>query len=96
MAIKASADKRKNCEGRVMNKLLPCPFCGAEAELVKDKLWHGSHGYYGCYNFYIKCSYEFCGVSPQTRGCDNIYEKDEKKIIEKIVGVWNFRRGVIE
>ena len=38
-----------------MNNLKPCPFCGKKVELIKEPLWHGSHGYYGSYEYVVKC-----------------------------------------
>jgi len=32
-----------------MTDLKPCPFCGKKVELIKEPLWHGSHGYHDCY-----------------------------------------------
>lgn len=39
-----------------MNKeLKPCPFCGTVPYIEKIPLWHGSHGYHGCYEYDIHC-----------------------------------------
>lgn len=72
-------------------KLLPCPFCGSEAKLEKDELWNNSHGYYNCYDFYIRCSNDNCKIRPETKHLNNIYEKDEKIILQTIKNRWNYR-----
>lgn len=42
-------------------ELKPCPFCGTKVELTRMPLWHGNHGYHGCFSFKVKCSK--CGCS---------------------------------
>lgn len=42
-----------------MDKLKPCPFCGKSVYLEKVQLWRNNgtttHGYFGCYEFVVKC-----------------------------------------
>ena len=72
-------------------KLLPCPFCGEVPTLTKKQMWQGSHGYYGCYGFSVKCENEDCAITPFTRTFDTIYEKDENKQKKKAIAAWNRR-----
>lgn len=72
-------------------KLLPCPFCGGVPTLTKKQMWQGSHGYYGCYGFSVKCENEDCAITPFTRTFDTIYEKDENKQKKKAIAAWNSR-----
>ena len=45
---------------KINEKLVACP-CGCkEIELKKEPLWHGSHGYQGCYNIELKCTNPKC------------------------------------
>lgn len=73
-----------------MEKLKPCP-CGCDyVELKKYPLWNESHGYYGCYEFLIKCAnpnccWKFCPPDNNT-----IYQsKEEAK--RKVINAWNNR-----
>ena len=71
-----------------MNKLKPCPFCGNEVELEKIPLWHGSHGYHGCYEYEIKCSK--CGCTVDQPKNDSIY-RSEEEAKENAIKAWNKR-----
>lgn len=74
-----------------MDKLKKCPFCKGEAELVKDPLWNGSHGYHDCYGFYITCGNNKCNIKPKTRSYDTIYNKNEETQKQKAADDWNNR-----
>lgn len=72
-----------------MNKeLKPCPFCGAEVELETMPLWHGGHGYQGCYEFIIKC--KNCGAQPNYPQNDTVY-RSENEAIKNVIKAWNRR-----
>lgn len=71
-----------------MDKLKPCPFCGEEVYMEALPLWNGSHGYYGCFEYVIKC--KKCGGATNLNGNDTIYHTSEvakKNAIES----WNRR-----
>ena len=70
-----------------LGNLKPCPFCGSAAELHIDPMWHGSHGYHDCYDFYVKCPQ--CGVTRQVY--NTIYDNDENKATQKAIDSWNTR-----
>lgn len=55
-------------------KLKPCPFCGEKVFINKKALWHGSHGYFGCYEYDIRC--KKCGCNIRLHGNDTIYNAD--------------------
>ena len=69
-------------------KLKPCPFCGSEVIVEKTPLWHGSHGYHGCYEFKIEC--HECGCRIDLRENNTIYN-DEKTARENAIEAWNRR-----
>ena len=71
-----------------MNELMPCPFCGTEVKLEKIPLWHGSHGYHGCYKFEIEC--KNCGARPNYQQNDTIYRNEEEAKTNTIKS-WNRR-----
>lgn len=73
-----------------MNELKPCP-CGCKnVELKKDPLWHGSHGYYGCYEFNIKCLNPNCGWRLKIFKNDTIY-RSEEEARKNAINAWNNR-----
>lgn len=76
------------CEAQ---KLKVCPFCKGEAELIKEPLWNGGHGYFDCYEFYVKCSNLNCFVKPKSKSYHTIYEKNYQIQISKAVNAWNDR-----
>jgi len=71
--------------------LKKCPFCKGYAEVIKEPLWNGSHGYHDCYGFYVKCSNSNCNIKPKTKSYDTIYEKNEELQKQKAIEDWNNR-----
>ena len=71
-----------------MIKLKRCPFCGNDVELEKIPLWHGSHGYHGCYEYEIKCSK--CGCTLRYEKNDTIYRSDDVAK-NNVIEAWNRR-----
>ena len=74
-----------------MGNLKKCPFCKGCAEIVKEPLWNGSHGYHNSYGFYVKCSNNECNVKPRTVRYSTIYEENEETQKNKAVEDWNNR-----
>ena len=74
-----------------MNNLKKCPFCKGEAEVIKEPLWNGSHGYHDCYDYIVRCNNIKCNVRPETRGYNTIYEKNEEIQKQKAADDWNNR-----
>lgn len=73
-----------------MNKLKPCP-CGCkDVELKKCPLWYGSHGYYGCYEFKIKCNNPKCGWFLKVPKNDTVY-RSEEEAKKNVINAWNKR-----
>ena len=71
-------------------ELKPCPFCGEVVELEKRPLWHGSHGYPGCYEFVIRCKQ--CGCNINLDKNDTIY-RSEDVARDNAIEAWNKRGG---
>lgn len=71
-------------------RLRKCPFCHKPAYLFKEELWHGSHGYYGNYIYYVGCNNDECNVKPKTIAIDDIY-RDTGLAIQESVNRWNER-----
>lgn len=69
-----------------------CPFCGEIPYIERIPLWqtHGSitHGYYGCFEYEIKC--RNCGCNIRLSGNDTIYHTEEEAK-ENVIKVWNTR-----
>ncbi len=71
--------------------LKKCPFCGQDAELVKDRLWSEGRGYYGHYNFSIQCSNWSCSAKPKAQEYNTVYGKSNQECIDLAVASWNTR-----
>lgn len=71
--------------------LKDCPFCHDFPELKKIPLWSDNgHGYYGCYEIFVRCDNKECRVRPKTRSHTTIYEtEDECK--KQAYADWNNR-----
>lgn len=69
-------------------ELKPCPFCGIIPHIRKIPLWHGTHGYHGCYEYDIRCTH--CGCRVNLVKNQTIYIKDEETI-NNAVTAWNRR-----
>lgn len=74
-----------------MDALKPCPFCGQLVYLEKKPLWHGSHGYYGCFEYVIKCNNEKCGCRINLLQNDTVYNTDEEAR-KNVIKAWNTRK----
>lgn len=65
-----------------MTELKPCPFCGEKVNIEKIPMWftHNgiTHGYYGCYEFDIRCKNIDCACSVQLGKNDTIYRDEEE------------------
>lgn len=71
--------------------LKDCPFCHEFPILAKERLWtDNGHGYYNCYDIFVKCDNPKCHVRPHTRSYTTIYE-DEEKCKEQAYADWNNR-----
>lgn len=73
--------------------LKPCPFCGNDVYIEKVPLWNtdsrgSTHGYFGCYQFDIKC--EKCGCTINLGQNDTVY-RSEKEAKENAINAWNKR-----
>ena len=73
-------------------KLKKCPWCKERPKLFKKELWHGSHGYRGNYDYYVKCDNINCKIQPQTTHYSDVY-KDASYAINKACSDWNDRGG---
>ena len=69
-------------------ELKPCPFCGNEVQMTKAPLWHGSHGYHGCYEFSISC--KDCGCTLLFTQNDTVY-RSEDEAQNNVIKNWNKR-----
>lgn len=72
----------------------PCPFCGEIPYLERVPLWRNyggsTHGYFGCYEYVIKCNNLQCGCSVKLGRNDTIYNKDEEAR-QNAINAWNRR-----
>lgn len=73
----------------------PCPFCGEIPYLERKPLWTTrtdgvTHGYYGCYEYEIRCHNPECGCSVKLGSNDTIYIKDAIAR-QNAIRAWNRR-----
>lgn len=77
-----------------MAELKPCPFCGKPVYMEKVPLWktYGScaHGYFGYYEFVVKCRDPECGCTINLIGNDTVYHS-EQEAFENAARSWNRR-----
>ncbi len=66
-----------------------CPWCGGAASIHIEPMWHGSHGYSGCYSWEVRCLQ--CGATAPNGKFDNIYMPREDAE-EKALAAWNKRK----
>lgn len=72
-----------------MEELKPCPFCGNKVEVEKIPLWYGNgRGYYGCYEFKIRC--KSCGCTVDQPENDSVY-RSEEEARGNAIKAWNRR-----
>ena len=76
----------------LQESLKRCPFCHAKPVVQKYPLWHGSHGYYGNYEYYVSCQNEKCKIAPRTKSYIDLYDMKEQECIYKAIQDWNTRR----
>ena len=79
-----------------MAELKPCPFCGNSVYIEKKPLWrtvgNTTHGYFGCYEFDVKCQNPDCGCMVNLGGNDTIYHTDDEAK-QNAINSWNRRAG---
>jgi hypothetical protein len=78
-------------------EIKPCPFCGDIPYLERNPLWTNynrgvTHGYYGYYEYVIRCRDPKCGCSIKLIGNDTIYNTDEAAK-QNAINAWNRRNG---
>ena len=66
----------------------PCPWCGNVPRMHIEPLWHGSHGYPGCYEYIVRCPR--CGATVPHGGYDTIYHPVDWAE-EQAIKAWNRR-----
>lgn len=71
-------------------KLKKCPFCRKPGFLFRDPLWSNGHGYYGHYEYYVKCDNDECTVKVKTKAQNDIY-KPKDEAIKSVIESWNKR-----
>jgi hypothetical protein len=76
-------------------EIKPCPFCGDIPYLERKPLWttysnDTTHGYYGCYEYVIRCRDPKCGCSVNLGLNDTIYRTDEIAK-QNAINAWNRR-----
>lgn len=71
--------------------LKECPFCHLMPSVIKNPLWHESHGYHGKFEYYVGCQNDTCKIKPETRRYDDIYKMTEQDCIDRAITDWNER-----
>jgi len=75
-------------------ELKPCPFCGNEVHLKAMPLWRpGGHGYYGCYEYIIRCDNIECGCRLANLGKNNTIYSTTEEAERNAAEAWNRRAG---
>lgn len=73
----------------------PCPFCGEVPYLERVPLWsfHGNstHGYYGCFEYVIKCRSPRCRCSVYLGDNTTIYSLADEEAKKNAIEAWNTR-----
>ena len=77
--------------------LKPCPFCGEVPYLERSPLWTTykdgtTHGYYGDFEYVIRCRNPECGCSVYLGRNDTVYNTDEDAK-NNAIKAWNKRLG---
>ena len=82
-----------------MANLKPCPFCGKQVTMKKLPLWHSyqdvngrtiTRGYYGDYEYVVKCENPKCRCTVNLGANNTIYNKSQKAKLNAI-NAWNRR-----
>ena len=74
-----------------MSELKPCPFCGSKVQIERKPLWHDGHGYYGCYEFIIRCNNIECGCNLINLGRNNTIYNTDEDARQNAINAWNRR-----
>jgi len=79
----------------MITHIKPCPFCGETVFLERKPLWRTyrdgtTHGYFGCYEYEIRCHNEKCGCRVKLGPNDTVYCTDEEAKANAIEA-WNRR-----
>lgn len=72
----------------IKNQIKPCGFCNCSGMIIQNPLWHGSHGYHGCYEVYIECSN--CHIVRPNGKFNTVYNTFDEAVNEAI-NCWNDR-----
>ena len=79
----------------------PCPICGEIPYLERKPMWsthgHTTHGYYGCYEYDIRCHNPECCCTVKLGNNTTIYTTDEEAR-KNAIEAWNrrFNGGIDE
>lgn len=76
-------------------ELKPCPFCGEIPFLEKVPLWRigaggTTHGYFGCFEYIVKCNNPKCRCTINLGKNNTIYNSDEDAK-KNAITAWNKR-----
>lgn len=67
----------------------PCGFCNGKAIIKEKPLWNGSHGYHGCYDYYVECTK--CHITRPGGSFNTIVCDSKEEAIKKAIEHWNKR-----